>query len=442
MEILKTEIINADVFKCLKQKYGQSYQNFMLSKLVPVVGNICESDLGLEATMANVISREVHVIINSAANTRFNERYDVSIDTNTRGTYHLMNFAKYCKNLSLFLQISSAYANGPRKGIIMEKKFSMGDTITGEKSNSENRSTSLPILNVEKEIQLAFDAIDTFQDNSLTQNLKKLGLERAERYGWHDTYAFTKAMGEMIIDSMRGEIPVVIIRPSIIESTYRDPFPGWIQGNRMLDPLMVYYGKGQLTCFLADPNCVVDIVPADTVVNATLAAVAKHGMTREPVINIYQVGSSVVNPLTLQELVTLVFEHFKCNPFLDSKGNPINVTAPMKLCTSVEEFSTHLKTDVAKQREFMAMEFKNSKRPEIYAQKLMELVRQLATIYKPYGFYKGRFDCSNLQGLMENMSEEEKIEFGFDVKSIDWGHYIKNVHVPGLRMHVMQSHKM
>lgn len=39
-------------------------------------------------------------------------------------------------------------------------------------------------------------------------------------------------MGEMLIDSMRGEIPVVIIRPSVIESTYREPFPGWMEGNR------------------------------------------------------------------------------------------------------------------------------------------------------------------------------------------------------------------
>lgn len=39
-------------------------------------------------------------------------------------------------------------------------------------------------------------------------------------------------MGEMLIDSMRGEIPTVIIRPSVIESTYREPFPGWMEGNR------------------------------------------------------------------------------------------------------------------------------------------------------------------------------------------------------------------
>lgn len=43
---------------------------------------------------------------------------------------------------------------------------------------------------------------------------------------------FTKAMGEMLIDEMRDDIPVVIIRPSVIESTFKDPFPGWMEGNR------------------------------------------------------------------------------------------------------------------------------------------------------------------------------------------------------------------
>lgn len=55
---------------------------------------------------------------------------------------------------------------------------------------------------------------------------------RAKLHGWQDTYVFTKAMGEMVINSMRGEVPVVTIRPSVIESTWRDPFPGWMEGNR------------------------------------------------------------------------------------------------------------------------------------------------------------------------------------------------------------------
>ena len=37
---------------------------------------------------------------------------------------------------------------------------------------------------------------------------------------------FTKAMGEMMIDKLREDVPVVIIRPSVIESTFIGPFPG------------------------------------------------------------------------------------------------------------------------------------------------------------------------------------------------------------------------
>ena len=47
----------------------------MLSKLAPVVGNLCESDLGIDANSISEIAEEVDVIINSAANTNFEERF-------------------------------------------------------------------------------------------------------------------------------------------------------------------------------------------------------------------------------------------------------------------------------------------------------------------------------------------------------------------------------
>lgn len=50
-----------------------------------------------------------------------------------------------------------------------------------------------------------------------------------------------------------------------------------------------------------------------------------------------------------------------------------------------------------------------------------------------------RFDNSNTQRLMECMSKEERWQFGFDVESIDWKDYISNVHIPGLRKHVMKG---
>nr|GEY52763.1 fatty acyl-CoA reductase 2-like [Tanacetum cinerariifolium] len=357
MERLKNEIINTELFKSLQQAYGKSYQSFMLSKLVPVTGNVCESNLGLDEDMADVISKDVDIIVNSAANTSFDERYDIALDINTGGPSRLMSFAKKCKKLNLFLQVSTAYVNGQRQGRIMEKPFNIGDSIARERLMYGNH---MPKLNVEDEIKMVLDSKKSLGENEMVQKLKELGLERAKLYGWQDTYVFTKAMGEMMIDKMGGDIPVVIIRPSVIESTYKEPFPGWMEGNRMMDPIVLYYGKGQLSGFLVDPNGVLDVVPADMVVNATLAAMAKHltgGKTEDN--HIYQIASSY-----------------------------------------------------------------------------------LANIYEPYTFYGGRFDNSNTQKLMGLMSEEEKRTFGFDVGKIDWRDYISNVHIPGLRRHVMKGRGM
>lgn len=55
---------------------------------------------------------------------------------------------------------------------------------------------------------------------------------RAIANGWQDSYSFTKAMAEMMLYEMRDDVPLVILRPSIIESAIKSPFPGWIQGNK------------------------------------------------------------------------------------------------------------------------------------------------------------------------------------------------------------------
>ncbi|KAL0837902.1 hypothetical protein Bca101_089792 [Brassica carinata] len=426
---LKNEVLDAELFKTLRETHGASYQSFMLDKLVPVTGNICDSNIGLQTDSAEEIAKEVDVIVNSAANTTFNERYDVALDINTRGPGNLMGFAKKCKKLKLFLQVSTAYVNGQRQGRIMEKPFSMGDCIATENFMEGNRRA----LDIDKEMKLALDAARKgTQDQDEAQKMKDLGLERARSYGWQDTYVFTKAMGEMMINSTRGDVPVVIIRPSVIESTCKDPFPGWMEGNRMMDPIVLCYGKGQLTGFLVDPKGVLDVVPADMVVNATLAAIAKHGMAKadtEPEINVYQIASSAINPLVFEDLAELLYNHYKSTPCMDSKGVPIRVPL-MKLFDSVDDFSDHLWRDAQERSGLMnGMDSSDSKilqKLKFICKKSVEQAKHLATIYEPYTFYGGRFDNSNTHRLMENMSEEEKVEFGFDVGSINWNDYITN----------------
>ncbi|KAK6945409.1 Fatty acyl-CoA reductase, C-terminal [Dillenia turbinata] len=211
----------------------------------------------------------------------------------------------------------------------------------------------------------------------------------------------------------------------------------------MMDPIVLSYGKGQLTGFLVNPNGVLDVVPADMVVNATLAAIAKHGAERKPGINVYQIASSVVNPLIFGELAKLLYEHFNSLPYKDPNGMPIQVPT-MQLFSSKEDFSSDLWRDAVQRSGVSSMTTsgKLSQKLENIWRKSVEQVKYLANIYQPYTFYGGRFDNSNTQRLMELMSGEERRIFGFDVGSIDRKEYVTNIHIPGLRRHVMKGRGM
>jgi len=57
---------------------------------------------------------------------------------------------------------------------------------------------------------------------------------RANLHGWPNTYVFTKAMGEKLLVHHKDKVPLIIIRPTMVTSTSKDPFPGWIEGQRYM----------------------------------------------------------------------------------------------------------------------------------------------------------------------------------------------------------------
>src|SRR5258706_14387313 len=77
----------------------------------------------------------------------------------------------------------------------------------------------------------------------LSQKLIEGGMERAQVWGWANTYTYTKAMGGQAI-AMSG-CAYSIVRPAIVESAIRFPFPGWNEGFTTSAPLVFMALKGQ-----------------------------------------------------------------------------------------------------------------------------------------------------------------------------------------------------
>ena len=165
--------------------------------------------------------------------------------------------------------------------------------------------------------------METFRKRWLKERLIEEGLRRGQQWGWHDSYTLTKAMGEQLIVKHRGDLPTVIVRPSIVESALVDPEPGWIEGLKVADPLIDAVSKGRLPDFPGQKDMIVDIVPVDIVANTTLAAMARKA--REGGISVYHVSTGDRNPILFHQAFEYAYEYFNKNPRLNRNNEPITI---------------------------------------------------------------------------------------------------------------------
>ncbi|XP_047978551.1 fatty acyl-CoA reductase 2, chloroplastic-like [Salvia hispanica] len=412
LDRLQREIISSELFACLKEKYGTTY---VKEKLIPIVGDICKPNLGMDCESIDAVRKNVHVIIQSAASTTFNERYNLLVDSNVIAPQRVTRFAKTCNKLDLFTHISTAYVNEKREeGIIFEEPLIMGGNDGA--------------VNVADEISLLLNS----SPNNIDANkfFRELGLQRAKMMGWSTTYQLSKAMGEIAVNEIRGDVPLLIIRPSIIESCYNEPHPGWIQGMRMCDPVIQSYGKGLIPAFCSNPQAPLDLIPVDLVANTTIAATAKHASRDMQQPSVYHVASSHSNPMTVFDFFEYLYEYFKTTPLRSEKSHITKV----EIFDNFDEFSKCTRDEILKRCKVG----EDTRRIREYNAKV-EYVEQLCKMYEFATFLKARFHTGNTQKLIEEMSKEEQINFQVDVKNINWKKYLEEIHIPGLIKYVING---
>ena len=166
-------------------------------------------------------------------------------------------------------------------------------------------------------------AIESIRRRWIQNRLTVEGMDWARSRGWNDTYTYTKAIGEQMVLRCRGDMPTVILRPSVIESSLSEPSPGWLDGLRMADPLIAAIGKGRLRSLPLKPHVLIDLVPVDMVVNALLASLPRAA--ERGGLHCYQVATGSTNPITLGQLYDLIYRYFTRNPMQDRSGRPIRI---------------------------------------------------------------------------------------------------------------------
>ncbi|CCW62561.1 unnamed protein product [Phytomonas sp. EM1] len=255
-ERLDLELLTSLCFEPIRKAVGDAKWKEMCSKIKPMGGDITEDHLGLSEEDRTTIANEVNFIFHIAATVNFNERLDLSVQMNTLGPLRMLALAKTCKKLEAVVHVSTCYVNYQRQG-----------------TDNVNEEVIYPLPFDAEEIVKAILSIHPSELKTQTDQYLK-------RLSFPNTYTLTKNMGEKLLEKYRGDVPLAIVRPSIVGCSYYEPVPGWVDVLTAAGGLILTVGFGVVKELLCDANKVCDIVPVDFVVNIMIKALFQTQQSR------------------------------------------------------------------------------------------------------------------------------------------------------------------
>ena len=179
-----------------------------------------------------------------AATVRFDEDLSKALIMNVGAVSFIISLCKKMKQLRSVVHVSTAYCHCQRPHI-------------------EEKSYPPPM-----EPGQALSLLDTL-DKKIMDSPSFTKMLIGER---PNTYTFTKALAEELIMTEARELPVCIVRPSIVLSTWQDPVPGWVDNLNGPTGLFLIAGIGVMRTARIHEDLQTDGVPVDTCANLTLAA--------------------------------------------------------------------------------------------------------------------------------------------------------------------------
>ena len=417
----------------------------------------------IEGDLPNVpqLPTDLDIVVHCAGDVSFDPPIDQAFTTNVIGTKALLDRMLEAvtdengqrRTVPHYVHISTAYTAGRRRGAIPEAPHVHDIDYDAEATAGiamrdlieEESRTSAQLAKLRREAerhhrQAGFltTAADTERRRLdwVQAELVKAGTERARSLGWTDVYTFTKALGERVVADVGRDVHVSIVRPAIVESSWLHPYPGWIEGFKMAEPLILAYGRGELPEFPATPEAVVDIVPCDHVVNAILAVCATQPAIGTP--EYYHVNSGARNPLIFKDLYTYIRAYFMDHPF---EGGPRGAARlPQWQFPGASSIERLLSTSerAHKMADRVLVQAPRSDRTRKIAKDLdrtrvrLDFLRRYHTLYKEYAQSELHFVDDNTLALTRALHSDDQAAFAFDTAVYDWKTYIQEVHCPSI----------
>lgn len=363
------------------------------SKVFVVAGDVMQPGLGLSQEDRALLINRVNILFHIAASVRFDDTLKFSIQMNLRGTVEVIELGKEIKDLCALVHVSTSYSNTNR------------DTI---------EEVLYPPLADWRETLAVCESIDEHTLRTLTP--KYLG-------EMPNTYTFSKQLAEHVVYENKGQLPIVIVRPSIVIASDKEPMPGWVENFNGPVGIFVACGKGILRTIHTKPEIVCDFIPVDVCVKNIAAAAWIRGTKKlEPTddIAIYNCCAGNLHPILMKDLIDMsksVGEKAPLNGMLWHFGGKVTSNVYLHY---IKVLLQHLLPALFVD----AVLWLFGKKPM-----LIKIQRRVYTADLALRYYTTKqwiFDNTNFLSLRSSLKGNDRESFWYDIENIDFTDYFVN----------------
>ena len=459
---VQRDVLRNDAFGRLRSELDQpgspeTYDEMTARRVHALAGDVSVDGLGLDDEGRALLS-SCDIVIHSAATVNFDSALDDAVEVNLLGPARVATLLAEAGSEAHMIAVSTCYVAGSRRGAAPEQLVDDSpfftdvgwreevDSARRARRDAEQASRSperLDALAVQARRELGAagipalsEKVESLRRRWVDDQMTAAGRARAASLGFPDAYAFTKALGERALAETRGDIAVSIVRPSIIESALAEPYPGWIRGFRMAEPVIAAYARGLLKEFPGVPEGIIDVIPVDLVVSTIFAVAARGPVEKSP--DVTQVASGAINPLKYGKLFDLVSGWFTEHPVYDEFNQPIPVPrwsfpGRGRVARQLHRAQRSLETA---DRVLTALPLRG--RHAVMSATLEERRQQLeraseyVELYGAYAECEAIYQLDRLMALWDSLDDDDRSEFCFDPRSVDWTQYVQQVHLPSM----------
>ncbi|XP_063242149.1 fatty acyl-CoA reductase wat-like isoform X2 [Bacillus rossius redtenbacheri] len=374
----KKALLDNVVFDRMKRERPDS-----VDKIVFVAGDCSSPRLGLSDSDYHHLTQHVNIVLHLAATVRFNEHLKVAVDTNVKGTIEVINLCHSCNSLKAAVFVSTAYSNC-HQNLVKEEFYD-------------------PHFTVEDTVYL----LQNITEHELEPLCEKLISP------WPNTYVFSKAVAEHAILTQGKDLPAVVVRPSIVISTIKEPLLGWV--DNMYGPISIAVGVayGILHVSYTNEHGLLHIIPADMVTNCIITS-ALTADKRSEDIPVYNIAMPASNPVTVKTFTNSLYKVAHNFPLKSAIWYPFVIFVNNWNVYLFLAFFLHFLPGCLLD---LVLRLKG-KKPII-----LNIYKKIQKHLRHTNYFTRQnwiFACENTKNLYQRLNTRDKELFAFDPDAINW----------------------